>query len=1167
MNAIPAPYPDVALDDKYTSEEGRIFVSGIQALVRLPMMQRKRDAAEGLDTAGFISGYRGSPLGGLDVNLWRAQAFLARHHVRFQPGVNEDLAATAVWGSQQSVLFPDAKYDGVVGIWYGKGPGVDRSGDALKHGSLAGSARHGGVICLAGDDHGCKSSTLPHQSEQAFVHYMIPVLNPATVSDYLAVGLRAIAMSRFSGCWIAMKTISESVETSSSVLLEPIGERILLPDDFELPPGGLNIRSNDDRFDQERRHIDERLPAAQAFARANGLDAIVLDSPRPRLGIAAPGKAYLDVREALELLGIDEIRASSLGLRVYKITLSWPLEPVRAAEFANGLEEILVVEEKRGFVEEQLKTVLFNGERSVRRIVGKHDEHGRSLLPSHYVIQPTVVARAILSRLRRFTDVSELEPRLAEAEALERRAESGAPSLSRAAFFCSGCPHNTSTRVPEGSQALAGIGCHAMAKSIPDRNTVLITHMGAEGANWVGRAPFTSQSHVFQNLGDGTYFHSGLLAIRQAVASGANITYKILFNDAVAMTGGQPVDGPLTVDRVAQQVAAEGVKRVVVVTDEPEKYGSWMEWPRGTRVHHRDDLDAVQRELREVSGCTVLIYDQTCAAEKRRRRKRGTFPDPDRRAFINDLVCEGCGDCSRTSNCISIQPLETELGRKRRVDQSNCNKDFSCLKGFCPSFVTVQGGALRKAERADAGGGGDEVRGRVADLPEPALPQTNHPYGILVTGIGGTGVVTIGALLGMAAHLEGRAVTVMDDTGMAQKNGAVASHIRIGATEGTIHASRLPTGAADLLLGCDIVEAASATSLARCSGERTRAVVNSKVVPPAAFVLDWNVDLDDHRLMKRIRRAVVPDASDFVDATGLASALIGNSIAANPFLMGYAWQKGLIPLERASLARAIELNGVAVAANLQAFDWGRLAAHDPESAREVAAPLLADESRDEQAGTLEAVVERRVAYLAAYQDERYAARYRTRVDAVSRAEANALPGNARLARTVAENYFKLLAYKDEYEVARLYTSGEFEEKLRRQFEGEFSLRFHLAPPLFARRDPETGHLKKGEYGPWVLKVMRVLAELRFLRGTFFDVFGWTAERRRERALIAEYEAVLDEIVPGLSAQTHDLAVSLAELPKSIKGFGHVKAEALEEVKRREAELLELWRSVPSEVGA
>ncbi|MBT6272855.1 MAG: indolepyruvate ferredoxin oxidoreductase family protein, partial [Chromatiales bacterium] len=821
-----------------------------------------------------------------------------------------------------------------------------------------------------------------------------------------------------------------------------------------------------------------------------------------------------------------EAAAAKLGLRIYKIGLSWPLESRRALEFASGLDEVLVVEEKRGFVEEQLKSILFNHEGVARRIVGKHDEHGKALLPSHYVINPTIVARAIVERLRGYTDVAEFDARVSAAEAMDKQAASSAGPMARSAFFCSGCPHNSSTRVPEGSMALAGIGCHAIAKSIPGRNTQLITHMGAEGANWTGRAPFTEMKHVFQNLGDGTYFHSGAMAIRQAVASGANITYKILFNDAVAMTGGQPFDGQLSPDKIARQVAAEGAVRVVVVTDEPHKYATGTQWPPGTQIHHRDDLDKVQRELREVQGCSVLIYDQTCAAEKRRRRKRGALAEPDKRAFINELVCEGCGDCSVQSNCISVQPLETEFGRKRRIDQSNCNKDFSCVKGFCPSFVTVHGGEVRRAQTKSASTQASTEL--LENIPEPELPTTATAYGMLVTGIGGTGVVTIGALLGMAAHLEGKAVTVMDDTGMAQKNGAVASHIRIADQAVQLHSSRMPTGSADLVLGCDLVESTSTGTLARCTAGRTQAVVNSKLVPTAAFVLDWNVNLDARRMVKRIEEATNGRAH-FIDASDWATALSGNSIAANPFLMGYAWQKGLIPLSRESIHQAIELNAVAVDTNLEAFEWGRAAAHDHEAVAAVVRPLLGDKSDEKFADSLGGIIEIRAKFLERYQNRAYADRYRKLVDTVKDVESS-LQGD-ELSRAVARMYFKLMSYKDEYEVARLYSDGQFKKNLERQFSGDYSLTFHMAPPLFAKRDPQTGHLKKKEYGPRMMRAFSMLAGMKVLRGGIFDIFGKTEERRMERALIGEYEDLIGEVLRTLDSSNQALAIELASLPE------------------------------------
>src|SRR5438067_2030926 len=812
----------VGLDDKYRLDAKRIYLSGIQALVRLPLLQRERDRRQNLNTAGFISGYRGSPLGMYDHALWRAKSFLQAHDITFVPGLNEDLAATAVWGSQQVGLFPGAKVDGVFGIWYGKGPGVDRSVDALKHAKSAGTARHGSVLALAGDDHGCQSSTLAHQSEQVFAAALMPILNPATLQDYLDLGLYGFALSRFSGCWVGFKAISETVESSASIYSDPERIQIKLPDDFEMPPGGLNIRWPDPPLDAERRLFGPKMAAVQAFARANQLDRIVLDSKPARLGIVATGKAYLDLRQALADLGITDKDAQDLGLRIYKVALTWPLEESGARRFAEGLQDVLVVEEKRGFIEDQLMRILYNIDPSRRpSIVGKRDETGAPLLPSEGELNPTVVAAAVVARLRKLGHRSPgLEQRLAKLEAFDRPAEGiAAAKLQRTPYFCSGCPHNTSTKVPEGSRAMAGIGCHGMALSVPSRRTSTISHMGAEGVTWIGQAPFTSEQHVFQNLGDGTYTHSGLLAIRAAAAAGVNITYKILYNDAVAMTGGQPAEGGLTVSQIAHQVSAEGAKRLVIVSDDPEKYPSNY-FPSGATVHHRRELDAVQRELRETRGLTVLIYDQTCAAEKRRRRKRGLYPDPAKRIFINDLVCEGCGDCSAKSNCVSVKPLETEFGRKRQINQSSCNKDYSCVNGFCPSFVTVEGGALKKPKKAAVAEAGKSAPAQ-ASLPAPALPDTREPYGILVTGIGGTGVVTVGQILAMAAHVEGKGCSVLDMSGLAQKGGPVLSHVRLADHPEQIFSTRVGTGAADLVIGCDEIVTAGRDALSLMGEGRT----------------------------------------------------------------------------------------------------------------------------------------------------------------------------------------------------------------------------------------------------------------------------------------------------------------------------------------------------------
>jgi indolepyruvate ferredoxin oxidoreductase len=1125
---------EVGLDDKYRLDVKRIFLSGTQALVRLPMLQRERDRAQGLNTAGFISGYRGSPLGMYDHTLWRAKSFLKQHDIAFVPGLNEDLAATAVWGSQQVGMFPGAKVDGVFGIWYGKGPGVDRSLDALKHANSAGTSPNGGVIALAGDDHGCQSSTLAHQSEQVFASALMPVVNPATLQDYLDLGILGFALSRYSGCWVGFKAISETVESSASIISDPDRIRIVTPDDFEMPPDGLSIRWPDAPLEQERRLHGPKMQAVAAFARANRFDRIVLDSKPARLGIMATGKAYLDLRQALAELGITDDDAQALGLRIYKVALTWPLEESGARAFAEGLQDVLVVEEKRGFIEDQLIRILYNVDASRRpSVVGKRDESGAVLLPSEGELTPTMVAAAVVARLRKLGHRSPmLEQRLAKLEAFDRPAEGiGAAKLQRTPYFCSGCPHNTSTKIPEGSRAMAGIGCHGMALSIPARRTATISHMGAEGVAWIGQAPFTDEKHVFQNLGDGTYTHSGLLALRAAAAAGVNITYKILYNDAVAMTGGQPAEGSFTVSQIAHQVAAEGTKRIAIVSDDPTKYPNNY-FPTGATIHHRRELDAVQRELRDIAGLTVLIYDQTCAAEKRRRRKRGLYPDPPKRVFINERVCEGCGDCSVQSNCVSVQPLETELGRKRRIDQSNCNKDFSCIEGFCPSFVTVHDPKLRKADRTAA-----DPSALFADLPTPKPSALSEPYNILVTGIGGTGVITIGALLGMAAHVEGLACSTLDFTGLSQKNGAVMSHVRLAPRAEDLASVRIAAGGANLILGCDIVVATSVAALSRAERGVTRAIVNADLLPTASFVMNPDIDFEAGAMRDALNEAVTSSDLDVLDATGLATALMGDSIATNAFLLGFAFQRGAVPLSLEALMKAIELNGAAIEMNKMAFSWGRLAAHD--LARVVSAARFKTSSAAPARRTLEETIAFRAKFLADYQDEAYSQRYLADVARVRAAETAGAPGSHELTEAFAKGLFKLMAYKDEYEVARLYTDGEFAKALKEQFDGEPGLKVLLAPPLFARRDKVTGHLQKREFGPWVFSAFKLLARLKHVRGTAFDIFGYTAERRMERALPDEYSAM---ILGHLDKKPLDLPrlVALAKAAELVRGYGHVK---------------------------
>ncbi len=1135
---------DVSLDDKYDRPGGRVWISGIQALVRLLLQQKQADVAAGLNTGGFVSGYRGSPLGTLDTELWKQSARLKAAGVHFEPGLNEDLAATAVWGAQQAALHP-AEVQGAFGMWYGKAPGVDRTMDVFKHANMAGTARHGGVLALAGDDHGCASSTLASQSDQLFEAALMPILNPAGAQEYLEFGLLGWALSRYAGVWVGFKALAETVESAVVLDLDAVRRPIVSPLDFDMPPGGLNIRWPDPPLEMERRLHGPKMQAVAAFARANPFDRLVIDPPQARLGILATGKAYLDVRQALEDLGLDAAECARLGIRLYKPGLTWPLERAGALRFADGLQDVLVVEEKRSFVERQLLEMLYNLPADRRpSVVGKRLETGEPLLPSAGELSPGLVAGALAQRLERLGAADDrLRQRLSRIQGVETRA--WAPPLMRTPYFCAGCPHNTSTQLPEGSRALAGIGCHGMASFNPERRTHTPTHMGGEGASWIGQAPFVTDAHVFQNLGDGTYSHSGSLAVRAAAASGVNITYKILFNDAVAMTGGQPAEGQLTVPQIAAQMAAEGAKKIVVVSDEPGKHDR-AAFPAGTAIEHRDRLDAIQKDLRETPGLTILIYDQTCAAEKRRRRKRGTFPDPDRRVFINPEVCEGCGDCTVKSSCIAVQPLETELGRKRTIDQSSCNKDFSCLKGFCPSFVTVEGATIRNAKPAEAG--------EPPAAPAPALPSLEEPFDIVLTGIGGTGVLTVGALLGMAAHLDGRGASVLDSTGMSQKNGAVMSFIRLARDPQALHAVRTGAGAANLLLACDLVAAAGAPALSRVSPARTRAVVNTHETPTAQFLSNQGIDFEARRMLASIDDALEGTA-DRLDATALATRLMGDSIATNMTMLGYAFQKGLIPVSEAALRRAVELNGVAVAANLRAFAWGRAAAHDPAAvARAAGAP--AEPARASR--SLDEIVADRAERLTAYQNAALAERYRALV-ARARAAEQAAGGDGAFAEAVARFHYKVLAVKDEYEVARLHADPAFKALLAAQFDGDVTVKHHLAPPILARRDPETGVPAKREFGPWMGRVFPILARLRVLRGTPFDPFGRTAERRAERALARRYERVIAELCEGLATGDRAAALDLARLPDAIRGYGHVKEAAMKAAALREAELLAAFR--------
>ena len=1179
----------VTLDDKYTLEHGRAFMSGVQALVRLPMLQRTRDAVAGLNTAGFISGYRGSPLGGYDQALWAAKKQLAANHIVFQPGVNEELGATAVWGTQQLDLYPKSKkFDGVFGIWYGKGPGVDRCSDVFKHANMAGTAQYGGVIAIAGDDHVSKSSTAPHQSDHIFKACGTPVFFPSSVQEILDMGLHAFAMSRFSGVWAGMKTIQEVVESSSSVSVDPDRVKIILPEDFQMPPGGLHIRWPDATLEQEARLMDYKWYAALSYVRANKLNYNVIAGPNDRFGLIASGKAFNDTRQALSDLGLDEATCHQLGIRLHKVNVVWPLEASITRDFALGLQEILVVEEKRQVIEYQIKEELYNWRADVRpHVLGKFDEpEGDSsggewsrpnpgenwLLRAKADLTPALIAKAIAKRLAKLGVpdhvMARMQERLAVIDAKERAlADTQIDTGARAPWFCSGCPHNTSTRVPEGSRAVAGIGCHYMATWM-DRSTSTFTQMGGEGVSWIGQAPFTTDAHVFANLGDGTYFHSGLLAIRQSIAAGVNITYKILYNDAVAMTGGQPVgerpEGH-SVAQIAHSLRAEGVARLVVVTDEPQKYHGRTsaqassaaraghaellnDLPTGVEVFHRDELDKLQREFRELKGTTAIIYDQTCATEKRRRRKRGTLVDPARRVVINELVCEGCGDCSVQSNCLSVEPLETEFGRKRQINQNSCNKDYSCVKGFCPSFVTVEGGQLKKPKK--------EKKGDLASLPaipEPVLPVAESAWGIVVGGVGGTGVITIGQLLGMAAHLEGKGVVTQDAGGLAQKGGATWSHIQIANRPEAIYTTKVDMAKADLVIGCDPIVTANPYTLATMQAGRTFVAMNSHGAPTAAFVTNPNWQFPGGNCDSAVRAAVGVEGLASFDAEQVAVQLMGDSIYTNPLMLGFAWQKGRVPLSRAALMRAIELNGVQPENNQAAFEWGRCCAHDLASVQTLfkAAQVIQFVKNP----SLAEMVAKRVAFLTDYQNAAYAQVYQAFVEKVRDAEAPL--GKTALSEAVARYLFKLMAYKDEYEVARLHLDAGFLNKVNAMFEGDFKLNYHLAPPLLAAKNDQ-GEPQKKQFGPWMLTGFKLLARLKGLRGTPLDVFGRTEERQTERALIQQYRASIEEVLAGLTPGNHAQALEIARIPELIKGYGHVKVRHLAVARPQWAALMQAF---------
>ena len=1137
---------EAGLEDRWLAPEGWFYMTGMQALVRLPIQQQLRDAAAGLNTGGYISGYRGSPMGRYDIELWRTDSILKRHNIVFRPGLNEDLAATAIWGAQHVTSFPGATVDGVFGIWYGKGPGVDRSGDALRHANFTGASPKGGVIALAGDDHGAKSSTAVNYSDTSFVAVGMPVLYPSNTQELIDFGLHGIAMSRFSGCWVGVKIVTDVAEGGGTVYVGPDSPAIVLPDRPSNPAGGFGARAIDMPLAQEERLYHHKLPAALAYARANGLNRLLSKSAAPRIGVVAAGKAWQDVLQALSDPDLADA-AAAFGLRLLKIGMVWPLDPVAVRDFAAGLDLILVVEEKRPLLEDQIRVILY-GSANAPRIVGKFfdgvafdPDHRAPAIPNCGETTPELVARTLLESMRLIDPAFAVPGAEPPAKRLSAR-----PPPQRSPGFCAGCPHNRSTRVPEGSRALAGIGCHTMAMLVSPMQTTTVSHMGGEGAMWLGQQPFTRQLHVFANIGDGTYAHSGMLAIRQAVAANVPITYKILYNGFVSMTGGQPIEGGMTPAQILAELAAEGVKKMALVVDDPDRYLG-VALPAGVSLRHRDAMDDTQREFREYPGVSVILYDQPCATERRRLRKRGKWADPAIRTFIHPEVCEGCGDCGRVSNCMAIEPLETEWGRKRRINQSSCNKDFSCVEGFCPSFVTVHGGQLRKPATPAFD---------LPPVPEPALPEIGDLHSVLIAGIGGTGVVTASQTLAVAAYLDGLFSSNLDLTGLSQKYGAVTAHVRMASKSESLHATRIAVGEADAFIGCDLIVSAGDECLSKI-GRGTAAVISADVTPTADFARNPNWSVDGEGLLNRIA-AALPEAPLVIDAQRLAKELLGDAIASNMLMLGAAWQRGLVPLKRAAIERAIELNGVAVEANKKAFEWGRRAAHDLGAVERLLAP---EPPAAAPAPTLEALIERRAAHLREAYGEAAANRYLAMVERVRAAERKAGLGEG-LTTAVARSYHKLLAVKDEWEVARLFAAPEFERALAKEFEGPYKLHFHFGAWPFARTDAD-GVVRKGEVGPWLMTAFRMMARMRFLRGSWLDPFRNTDERKLERRLVEEFESDMDMLQAKLREANHRVAVRIASLPETIRGYGRVKAANAAEAAKARASALQQLKKAPA----
>ena len=1132
---------DTKLEDKYTLENGIRFLTGTQALVRIPLVQIRKDNKNNLKTACYISGYRGSPLGGYDQQILKNIDYLNANNIQFQPGINEELAATSLWGTQQSNLRGEGKYDGVFGIWYGKGPGVDRAGDALKHVNLAGTSKYGGVLALMGDDHICESSTTSHQSEFAMIDAMIPFFNPSGVQEILDYGLYGIHLSRQSGCWIGIKCVHDNVSSGATVDLNENRHLIKDVNSEFLTDEGLNIRLNDSPQAKEHRLHYHKIKVVKEFCKINKLNEIKYNFPNSKIGIVTTGKSYLDTKLAFEKIGIDKNLSKQIGIKFLKIAMPWPLENTIIEEFSQGLEKIIVVEEKRSLIETQIKEILFNTNKNIK-IIGKLDEENNDLFLSSGSLDPGIIAIKLYKHISQIHSSEKIQNNINNLKNLLKN-NNNVLNIERTPYFCSGCPHNTSTKIPENTRAITGISCAYLVQSM-ERNNEGFTQMGSEGASWVGESVFSNTDHIFQNMGDGTYIHSGILSIRHAVAAKTKMTFKILYNDAVALTGGQALDGLPTVAQMSRQLESEGVKKIAIITDEPNKYKSRDKFSNNSKVYDRKEIIDVQIKLSQINDTTAIIYDQTCAAEKRRRIKKSILPEPNKKIFINEKVCEGCGDCGIQSNCISIVPVETEYGRKRQIDQSNCNKDYSCVDGFCPSFVSFVGDVKLKTNVNNS-----LIERINSTISEPILPEIQQSYGIMIAGIGGTGVVTIGAILATAAQIDGKGSGVLDMTGLAQKGGAVKSFLRIFNDPKEISTIRLSYGDTNLLMGFDLLVANDEEVLKTLDKQKTKSIINSDEIMTGEFTRDKNFFLPFDKMKENLINILGKNNIDFMPSNTITNKILGDSILSNMFIVGNAYQSGLIPIKANAIEHAIQLNGVSIDENIHAFRLGR---HSINMKEEILNLIY---EKEKVITNFDEKFVDRYNFLIKYQNKKYADKYKELVDYVKKCEEKISVDIKNFSNAVAINYFKLMSYKDEYEIARLYSDNEFINKINETFEGNFKINYHLSPPIFSTKDKVTGYPLKINFGSWIMILFKFISLFKFLRGTYFDLFGYFEERKIERLLINNYKDRILEICSKLTIENYALAVEIASTPDQIRGFGYIKEKNIEIAKRCEDKLM------------